>query len=87
MDALGIEKAHIVGMSMGGMIVQVAAAEYPDRLLSATSIMSGTGAAGLPQPSEEVMKALVDVVTILAFLMSLTMSQWIAESFPPPLSL
>lgn len=61
MDALGIETAHIVGMSMGGMIVQVVAATYPERLLSATSIMSGTGARGLPQPTEEVQKALMDV--------------------------
>lgn len=58
MDALGLEKAHICGMSMGGMIVQIAATRYPDRLLSATSIMSSTGARDLPQPGSEVMLAL-----------------------------
>lgn len=60
MDALGIDKAHICGMSMGGMIVQVAAAAYPDRLLSATSIMSGVGDPSLPQPGPEVMRALTE---------------------------
>lgn len=61
MDALGIDKAHIAGMSMGGMIIQVAAANYPDRLLSATSIMSGVGDPSLPQPGSEVMRALTEV--------------------------
>lgn len=60
MDVLGIDKAHICGMSMGGMIVQVAAATYPDRLLSATSIMSGVGDPSLPQPGPEVMRALTE---------------------------
>jgi pimeloyl-ACP methyl ester carboxylesterase len=43
LSALGIEKAHIVGASMGGMIVQTMAIEHPERVLSMTSIMSGTG--------------------------------------------
>ncbi len=43
MDGLGIDKAHIVGISMGGFIAQVLAAEYPSRVLSMTSIMSGSG--------------------------------------------
>lgn len=61
MDALRIDKAHICGMSMGGMIVQVAAANHSDRLLSATSIMSGVGDPSLPQPGPEVMRALTEV--------------------------
>lgn len=61
MDALKIQKAHICGMSMGGMIVQVASATYPDRLLSATSIMSGVGDPSLDQPGPEVMRALTEV--------------------------
>lgn len=48
LDALGIEKAHVVGASMGGMIVQLIAANHRDRLLSMTSIMSSSGAPGLP---------------------------------------
>ncbi|MEN8243979.1 MAG: alpha/beta hydrolase, partial [Thermodesulfobacteriota bacterium] len=43
MDALGIEKAHIVGISMGGFITQILAAKYPARVLSMTSIMSASG--------------------------------------------
>ncbi|MEU0792150.1 alpha/beta hydrolase [Amycolatopsis sp. NPDC005961] len=42
-DALGIARAHVVGASMGGMIVQQLAIDHPDRLLSVTSIMSTTG--------------------------------------------
>ena len=48
LDALGIEKAHVVGASMGGMIVQLMAANHRDRLLTMTSIMSSSGAPGLP---------------------------------------
>ena len=48
LDALGIEKAHVVGASMGGMIVQLMAANHRERLLSMTSIMSSSGAPGLP---------------------------------------
>jgi pimeloyl-ACP methyl ester carboxylesterase len=43
LDALGIERAHVVGASMGGMIAQVMAGRHPDRVLSLTSIMSTTG--------------------------------------------
>ncbi len=53
LDALGIEGAHLVGMSMGGMIAQGVAAREPGRVLSLTSIMSTTGVAraGRPAPS------------------------------------
>jgi pimeloyl-ACP methyl ester carboxylesterase len=43
MDGLDIETAHIIGMSMGGFIAQLLAAKYPTRVLSMTSIMSGSG--------------------------------------------
>lgn len=43
LDHLGIDRAHVVGASMGGMIVQTMAIEYPDRLFSVTSIMSTVG--------------------------------------------
>ena len=53
LDALGVERAHIVGASMGGMIAQIVAAKYPQRCLSLTSIMSTSGARGLPGPKPE----------------------------------
>jgi pimeloyl-ACP methyl ester carboxylesterase len=43
MDELDIKTAHIAGISMGGFIAQLLAAKYPTRLLSMTSIMSGSG--------------------------------------------
>jgi pimeloyl-ACP methyl ester carboxylesterase len=43
MDKLTIDSAHIVGISMGGFIAQLLAAKYPPRVLSMTSIMSGSG--------------------------------------------
>jgi pimeloyl-ACP methyl ester carboxylesterase len=52
MDALGIEKAHICGTSMGGMIVQCMAINHPDRILSMTSIGSTTGNPELPRPPQ-----------------------------------
>ena len=54
LDYLGIEKAHVVGVSMGGMIGQVMAAEYPDRILSLGSIMSTSGAEDLPEGPHQV---------------------------------
>jgi proline iminopeptidase len=43
LDALGIARAHVVGASMGGMIAQVVAARYPERVTSLVSIMSSSG--------------------------------------------
>ncbi len=43
MDHLGIDSAHLVGASMGGMIAQTTAIEHPDRVRSLVSIMSSTG--------------------------------------------
>ena len=43
LDHLGIERAHVVGASMGGMIAQTIAIRYPHRTLSLVSIMSNTG--------------------------------------------
>src|SRR3954447_22659399 len=51
LDALGIEAAHVVGASMGGMIAQVLAARHPNRVLSLVSIMSTTGNRWKGQPA------------------------------------
>ncbi len=59
LDALNIAKAHIVGVSMGGMIAQRVAIAAPDRVLSLTSIMSSSGARGLPGPEAAVLKTLL----------------------------
>ena len=59
LDALNIEKAHICGASMGGMIVQIIAFRHPTRVLSLTSIMSTTGNPNLPQPKPEAMQVLL----------------------------
>jgi pimeloyl-ACP methyl ester carboxylesterase len=48
LDVLGIQKAHIVGASMGGMIAQRVAYYYPDHALSLTSIMAGGGKPTFP---------------------------------------
>lgn len=50
MDALRIQRAHVVGASMGGTIAQVMAIQHPERMLSMTSIMSTTGDPDLPKP-------------------------------------
>ena len=54
LDALGIEAAHVVGASMGGMIAQELAIAHPARLRSLVSIMSTTGNPRLPQPGRAV---------------------------------
>ncbi|RYY89682.1 MAG: alpha/beta fold hydrolase, partial [Comamonadaceae bacterium] len=59
MDALGIRAAHVLGMSMGGMIAQRVALAAPDRVLSLTSIMSSSGARRLPGPQPQVLKAML----------------------------
>ena len=59
LDALGIERAHIVGASMGGMIAQHVAAKYPDRCLSFTQVFSTTGNPKLPPAKKEALQALV----------------------------
>lgn len=51
LDELRWEAAHLVGMSMGGMIAQTVSARYPSRVLSLTSIFSTTGAARVGRPA------------------------------------
>ncbi|HEX3916064.1 MAG TPA: alpha/beta hydrolase [Caulobacteraceae bacterium] len=59
LDAAGKRQAHIVGISMGGMIAQVFASAYPERSLSLTSIMSNTGNPDLPPPTSAAMEGLM----------------------------
>ncbi|CAA9496482.1 MAG: Beta-ketoadipate enol-lactone hydrolase [uncultured Sphingomonadaceae bacterium] len=59
LDSLGLARAHLVGASMGGMIAQLVAADAPDRVLSLTSIMSTSGARGLPGPPAELRRRLL----------------------------
>lgn len=58
LDALSIERAHVVGMSMGGMIAQIFAAEYASRVHSLCLIMSSSGKPGLPKPTAPVKEAI-----------------------------
>jgi pimeloyl-ACP methyl ester carboxylesterase len=58
LNALGVAKAHVVGLSMGGMIAQILTARHPDRVLSLTSIMSSSGRRGLPGPTRAARAAL-----------------------------
>ncbi|MGV0937889.1 alpha/beta fold hydrolase [Empedobacter falsenii] len=62
LDALKIDKAHIVGRSMGGIITQVLAAEFPERVLSTTIIMSTSLNPELPQTAPDVMEMMMQKV-------------------------
>ncbi len=62
MAALGIDRAHVVGASMGGMIAQTLAIRHPSRLLSMTSIMSTTGNPEVPPATPEAMSVLLTPV-------------------------
>jgi pimeloyl-ACP methyl ester carboxylesterase len=59
LDTLNIARCHVIGVSMGGMIAQGLASHHPDRVLSLTSIMSTTGARGLPQATPAATMALL----------------------------
>lgn len=58
LDALSIRAAHIVGISMGGAIAQIIAAQQPERTLSLTCLMSSSGRPTLPGPTPEAAVAL-----------------------------
>ena len=60
MDILNIDKAHIIGASMGGMITQIIALDYPERVLSITPIMTSPGIQNnsLSGPTEELLEAI-----------------------------
>jgi pimeloyl-ACP methyl ester carboxylesterase len=60
LDRFGIDRAHLVGMSMGGMIAQLAAAHYPERLISMTSVMSSSGNPAIPLGTAEARAQLLE---------------------------
>src|SRR5262249_17740337 len=53
LDAIGIERAHIMGLSLGGMIVQTMTIEHAPRVITMTSVMSNTGEREYGQPTPE----------------------------------
>ena len=59
LDYLKVDKAHIVGVSMGGMISQLIAINFPERVKTLTSIMSTTGGPGLPSAEKEIVSHLM----------------------------
>ena len=60
LDAVGYQNAHVIGFSMGGMIAQQVAAQYPQRVRSLTSVMSTTFAKHLPPPTKEARERLTN---------------------------
>jgi pimeloyl-ACP methyl ester carboxylesterase len=61
LDTLGLDQVHVCGLSMGGMIGQMMAVEFPDRVASLISMMSTTGKPELPGPTEEAMEAMISM--------------------------
>ena len=59
LEYLTVEKAHIVGMSLGGMVAQIFAAEFPKKIISLTSMASNTGKAGFGIPQGKALDALL----------------------------
>ncbi|MGD0394323.1 MAG: alpha/beta hydrolase [Acidimicrobiales bacterium] len=59
LDEVNVSRAHVMGCSLGGMIVQRLAIDHPDRLLSVTSVMSRTGEPGYGESSEAALEFLL----------------------------
>jgi pimeloyl-ACP methyl ester carboxylesterase len=60
LDHLGVDQAHLMGASMGGMIVQQMAIDRPERVLTLTSHMSTTGDPDVGQPTAEAISVLLE---------------------------
>lgn len=61
LGALGIDRAHVVGMSMGGMIAQLMALDHPQKVHKLVAMMTSSGAPNLPPPTQEALAALTAV--------------------------
>jgi pimeloyl-ACP methyl ester carboxylesterase len=59
LDDMGVDRAHVMGVSMGGMIVQTMAIEHRDRLVSITSVMSTTGDHDVGNPSPDSLRLIL----------------------------
>jgi pimeloyl-ACP methyl ester carboxylesterase len=59
LDALQLQRVHVCGASMGGMIAQHLASAYPQRVTSLTLMMTSSGARGLPRAQPHVQRALL----------------------------
>lgn len=86
LDHLGVRRAHVIGRSMGGMIVQLMAIEHPERVASVVSIMSTTGAPDVGQATDEARQALLapPPADREACVESLTGLTWASKRFPDP---
>jgi pimeloyl-ACP methyl ester carboxylesterase len=62
LDSLGIEAAHVLGSSMGGMIAQTMAIEHPERVRTLTSLYSTTGEPDVGLPDPEVLASLLSIM-------------------------
>lgn len=60
MDAAGVDRGHVLGVSLGGMIAQTIAIEHPERVQSLTLLSSTTGAPDVGQPTDECLQALLE---------------------------
>lgn len=61
MDSMGLASAHLVGVSMGGMISQIVAAKWPERVRSLTLVMTSTNSPRLPLPQSKLIWKLAGV--------------------------
>ena len=84
LTALGIDRAHIVGASMGGMIAQLVAINHADRVASLTSIMSTTGNPTLPPAKPEAMAALMERPTTAELIDVLALGLRISRAIGSP---